>query len=63
MVGATERHGKLVTDLATQGFGLYELQMMGVTGRLPTDRAGPGDLADLQGGYQWLPWLYEVGWY
>jgi hypothetical protein len=46
MVDAAERHRELVADLTTQGLGLCELQVMGATGRSPTDHGGPGDLAD-----------------
>src|ERR1700730_18953902 len=40
MVLAAERHGEFVADLASQGSGLREFEMMGIARRTLTDEAG-----------------------
>jgi len=40
VVEGTERHDPLVADLAPQGPGLGEAQVMGLAGRPPADQAG-----------------------
>src|SRR3982074_3368073 len=40
MMVAAERHGEFVADLATEGSGLREFQMMGIARRALTDQAG-----------------------
>jgi hypothetical protein len=39
MVVAAERHGEFVANLASEGSGLREFQMMGIAGRALTDQA------------------------
>src|SRR5260370_21554253 len=40
MMVAAERHGEFVANLATEGSGLREFQMMGIARRALTDQAG-----------------------
>lgn len=40
MMVPAQRHGKFVADLTSQGFGLGELEMVGVTRRALADQTG-----------------------